>query len=99
MDIERQPEKTGGNVSCHGDHGSGDSKSLGNHTHEGQPRRGLSHGLIMFLCCLIPVALLFGAAAFGYRGALAWGMLLLCPLGHLLMMRGMGHDHGSQKER
>ncbi len=58
-----------------------------------------SHGkqllLIMILCCLIPVAIL--AAIFLWRipgpQVLTYGLILLCPLGHVLMMALMGRGH------
>ena len=47
------------------------------------------HLWLMVLCCLIPVAALSAIFLFG--------MILLCPLLHILMMMGMGeHKHGGE---
>ncbi len=55
----------------------------------------------MILCCLIPMlglglAWLFGVPL-GTLGTFA--LLLLCPLGHIILMRGMGHkSHRSETD-
>ncbi len=52
------------------------------------------HALIMVLCCLIPIIALVVLWAVGVSWSyLIWGVLLLCPLLHILMMRGMGKGH------
>ena len=56
------------------------------------------HLLIMILCCLIPLAGLGVAWVLGVRlGTLGIvALMLLCPLSHLLLMRGMNHkEHHS----
>ncbi len=56
------------------------------------------HALIMAACCLIPLAGFALVALFDIplNTIFYFGMILICPLGHLLMMKYMGHDHGSQ---
>jgi len=53
------------------------------------------HALLMLACCLIPLALVGVVLASGVSlgGILPFAVMLLCPLMHVLMMRGMGHDH------
>ena len=56
-----------------------------------------NHALMMILCCGIPLVGILTLSTFGILGS--WGylaLLLICPLGHLLMMRGMqshSEDH------
>lgn len=56
-----------------------------------------SHFWWMILCCLIPVAGLVAIYFFEVplNNIIFYGLILLCPLSHLLMMRFMGHDHSS----
>ena len=61
------------------------------------------HALIMLACCLIPLAAL--AAIFVFKvpatGVIYFGILLLCPVLHLLMMRNMmghGHNHAGHHQ-
>lgn len=54
-----------------------------------------SHLLLMLACCLIPLAGITAILLFQVptSSVLYVGLLLLCPLLHVLMMRGMGHEH------
>ena len=49
-----------------------------------------NHALAMILCCGIPIVGILGLSTSGLLGS--WGyyaLILLCPLGHIFMMRGM----------
>ena len=49
-----------------------------------------NHLLAMILCCAIPLVAIYVLWSMGVVGS--WGyyaLLLLCPLGHLFLMRGM----------
>ena len=58
----------------------------------------LNHHWVMVLGCLIPLAALFILPAIGVDlgGGLRVFLIVLCPLSHLFMMRGM-HDHHNRK--
>ena len=58
-----------------------------------------SHMWLMILCCLVPVVGIVLVSFFKVplNNVLFYGMILLCPLSHLLMMRFMGHDHSSEQ--
>ncbi len=53
-----------------------------------------NHLLVMLVCCLVPIALVYaGVRYWGWSDKLLlWGVLLLCPLSHILLMRGHGKD-------
>ncbi len=66
-------------------------------------QRGMSrkHIMIMLLCCLIPIVAIVLIRVFGIplNSIVYTGLLLLCPLLHILMMRGMGKNESrSEKE-
>lgn len=61
------------------------------------------HMILMLLCCLIPIGLMVGIRYLNIGGKglgkFSSLFLLLCPLMHLFMMKGMmGHGKGSCHE-
>lgn len=55
-----------------------------------------NHALMMILCCGIPIVGIMALSSLGILGS--WGyyaLIFLCPLGHIVMMRGM---HSNPKE-
>ena len=53
-----------------------------------------NHFLAMVLCCAIPIVGILALSAFGVLGSWAyWLIILICPLGHIFMMRGMHSAH------
>jgi len=58
-------------------------------THEkNQSHKGImKHGLMMMLCCLIPILIIAGLPLFGIEGGFSSSLVfLLCPLMHIGMM-------------
>ncbi len=58
-----------------------------------------NHMLMMVVCCAVPMAFLAAIFVFNVDiGSLGlFAIMLLCPLMHVFMMRGMGH--GNQQAR
>ena len=55
------------------------------------------HFLAMVLCCAIPIIGILALSASGVLGSWAYFLVfLLCPLGHIFMMRGMHSSHAEQ---
>ena len=61
------------------------------------------HALIMVACCLVPIVAFTLISVFNVpvSSLLTIGLVLLCPLGHLLMMKFMmkGHDERHAEEQ
>lgn len=64
-------------------------------------RKGINrHAMLMVLCCLIPLIVLAVAWAGGVSSNyLFFGMMFLCPILHLVMMRGMNKGSGGKADR
>ncbi len=61
-------------------------------------QHGNSHLLIMLACCAVPMVGLVLVRQLGIPldSLATWALVLMCPLLHLFMMRGMRHgSHGS----
>jgi hypothetical protein len=55
-----------------------------------------NHSLVMIVCCAIPLIGILVLSSLGVLGS--WGyyaLILICPLGHIFMMRGM---HSSSED-
>jgi len=53
-----------------------------------------NHFGAMVLCCAIPIVGILALSAFGVLGSWAYMlMILICPLGHIFMMRSMHSAH------
>jgi hypothetical protein len=56
-----------------------------------------NNALAMILCCGIPLVGIVALSSLGLLGS--WGyyaLILLCPLGHIFMMRGMMHSNSKE---
>lgn len=73
-------------MNCHGNDHQGEEQAK---------KKGLfSHGILMILCCAIPILLLLALpylniGSIGTQGILSAGIFLLCPLMHIGMMAFM----------
>ena len=59
-----------------------------------------NHALAMILCCAIPIVGILALSSLGILGS--WGyiaLILICPLGHVLMMRGMHSSHHHSRQQ
>ena len=59
------------------------------HNHIGKHNK---HIILMLICCLIPIAGIVILIRYGIVGSWGYyGLILLCPLGHFIMMFLMNH--------
>ena len=59
-----------------------------------------NHFLSMVICCAAPLIAILALSSLGVLGSWGYyGLLLLCPLGHLLMMRSMHTGHSAAKAK
>jgi uncharacterized membrane protein len=60
----------------------------------------MGHPWWMMALCLIPMLAIVAVTVFQLplSNVLLFGMVLLCPLMHVFMMRGMGQDHGGRSQ-
>lgn len=59
-----------------------------------QKKFGLKHGLLMILCCLIPIVIAGALPIIGFKNlSWTWILFLLCPLMHIGMMLFMKDHH------
>jgi hypothetical protein len=66
------------------------TKGAGNHRHT----------LMMVLCCLIPLVILGILWVVGVsQNILSFGILLLCPIMHFVMMKNMEHGHDIENKK
>lgn len=52
---------------------------------------GIKHAAMMIACCLAPLGALLLLQQLGYEGTGKYLLLLMCPLMHFFMMKGMKH--------
>lgn len=66
---------------------------------EGIKKLRQNRGLMMIICCGVPLILLIAATSFFglSKNYLLWFMLLLCPVMHYFMMRDMHKKHPDKK--
>ena len=74
----KQSQADGRQAACHG-------QQQNNHSN-------VKHMLMMLACCLAPVGAILLLQISGYDGVANYLVFLLCPLMHLFMMKGMGHN-------
>jgi hypothetical protein len=83
-----------------------DKKNKDSQENNEQGQKGfMKHGLLMMLCCLLPIAIIAGLPLFGIKGGILSSLVfLLCPLMHVGMMFMMGKSgsngscHGNKKK-
>jgi len=55
---------------------------------------GIKHGLLMMLCCLLPIIIIGLLPIIGFQSfSWSWAFFLLCPLMHVGMMFFMKDHH------
>lgn len=72
---------------------------------EQKNKMGKKHLILMILCCVVPMGVFFVLFALGIplNRLFLFAIILLCPLSHIFMMRGMKHhehdDHASESTK